>query len=176
MSSDLPVVYDSKQISDDVYEFSKGLKSYLDYLSLPTNNVLVEIKERKKVIDNMPGVVEDLTGAQKERAFYISKFIASCSAGLFDAALNYLWNETIVNLRQKIIRFDLDYFYDSTIRDSDRRLKFKNEDNLKDLDDWELISGCLKTGIITEIGYTHLDMLYKIFYSQFYKKSKATAN
>ena len=27
------------------------------------------------------------------------------------------------------------------------------------MDDWELISGCLKTGIITDIGYRHLDYI-----------------
>ena len=111
MSSELPAVYDSKQITDDVYTFSKELKSYLELLDIPTTDVLVEIKERETVIINMPRVVEDLTPTQKGRAYYISKFIASCVVGLFDAALNYLWNETIVNLREKVIRFDLDYFY-----------------------------------------------------------------
>ncbi len=159
LSSNLPVVYDSKQITNDVYAFSNGLKNYLDYLNLPTEHVLVEIKERGKVIVNIPSVVENLTPSQKASAFYISKFIASSAVGLFDAALNYLWNETIVNLRQKVIRFDLDYFYDSTIGDSDRRSKFKNEDDIKNLDDWELINGCLKTGIITQIGYKHLDYI-----------------
>lgn len=159
LSSNLPVVYDSKQISSDVDVFSKGLTSYLHFLNLPTEHVLVEIKERGKVIANMPWIVENLSAPQRERAFYISKFIASCSVGLFDAALNYLWNETIVNLRQKVIRFDLDYFYDSIIGDSDKRSKFKNEDDLKKLDDWELIRGCLKTGIITDIGYRHLDYI-----------------
>ena len=36
---------------------------------------------------------------------------------------------------------------------------FRNEDDLKQLDDWELIKGCKDTGIITEIGYKHLDYI-----------------
>ena len=159
LSSELPAVYDSKQITDDVYTFSKVLKSYLEFLNLPTTNVLVEIEERETIIAIMPKIVENLIPTQKERAYYISKFIASCGVGLFDAALNYLWNETIVNLREKVIRFDLEYFYDSTIGNSDRRSKFKTEKGLKKMDDWELISGCLKTGIITDIGYRHLDYI-----------------
>jgi len=159
LSSELPAVYDPKQITDDVYTFSKGLKSYLEFLNLPTTNVIVEIEERETVIAIMPKIVENLIPTQKERAYYISKFIASCGVGLFDAALNYLWNETIVNLREKVIRFDLDYFYDSSIGDSGRRSKFKTEEGLKKMDDWELISGCLKTGIITDIGYRHLDYI-----------------
>ena len=46
----------------------------------------------------------------KRLKLYISKFIAACGAGLFDAAINFLWNETVVNLRNKVIRFDMDYF------------------------------------------------------------------
>lgn len=157
--AELPAVYDSKQITDDVSTFSQGLKSYLEFLNLPTTNVLVEIKERETVIAIMPKIIENLIPTQQERAYYISKFIASCGVGLFDAALNYLWNETIVNLREKVIRFDLDYFYDSTIGDSGRGSKFKTEEDLKKMDDWELISGCLKTGIITDIGYRHLDYI-----------------
>ena len=158
-SSDLPIVYGSKQITEDVFEFSKGLKLYLEQLNLPTTDVLVEIRERETVIKNMPKVVENLNPPQQERAYYISKFIASCGVGLFDAALNYLWNETIVNLREKVIRFDLEYFYDSTIGNSDKRKKFKTEDDLQKLNDSELVTGCLKTGIITDIGYRHLDYI-----------------
>lgn len=119
----------------------------------------MDVKERSKVIFNMHSVVDNLTDEQRKRAFYISKFIASCGVGLFDAALNFLWNETILNLREKIIRFDIDYFYDSITGDASRRSNFKTEDDLKNLDDWELIRGCRETGIITDIGYKHLDYI-----------------
>lgn len=157
MSSELPVVYDTKQIDTDVYRFNRGLKLYLDYLDLPTENVLVEVKERGKVVYNLPTIVDDLTDEHREKALYISKFVASCGAGLFDAALNYLWNETILNLRKKVIQFDLEYFYDSTITNPDKRGKFRNEDDLEKLEDWDLIRGCREIGILSEIGYKHLD-------------------
>ena len=100
-----------------------------------------------------------LDDEQRQKALYISKFFAAVGAGLFDAALNYLWNETIVNLRYKVIRFDLEYFYDSVVTDSDRRSKFKSEEDLKKLDDWELIRGCRETGILSDIGFKHLDYI-----------------
>ena len=90
---------------------------------------------------------------------YVSKFVSSAAAGLFDAALNYLWNETIRNLRGKVFKFDLKYFYDSIISDPARRSKFKSEEDLVHIEDWELIKGCKTTGIITEIGYRHLDYI-----------------
>jgi hypothetical protein len=105
----------------------------------------------------MPIITEFLTSEQRDNAHYISKFIASCSVGLFDAALNYLWNETIVNLRNKVVRFDLEYFYDSALGNSKKRSEFKNEDDLVKLEDWELIRGCQETGFITDIGFKHLN-------------------
>jgi len=77
-ASELPAVYNPTRITDDVYAFSLGLKSYLEFLDLPTTGVLVEIKERETVIAIMPTIVENLIPTQRERAYYISKFIASC--------------------------------------------------------------------------------------------------
>ena len=105
----------------------------------------------------MPTILESLTEEQRSVAVYVSKFVAACAVGLFDAALNYLWNETIRNLREKVARFDLTYFFDSVVSDSDRRSKLKNEADLEKIDDWELIRGCYTTGIITENGFRHLD-------------------
>lgn len=159
MTEDLPAVIDSTPLQNQVDQFSEQLSNYLSYLGLPSDNVLVELDERRTVIDNMPKVIGKLTDDQKIRSYYISKFIASCVAGLFDAALNYLWDETISNLRSKVARFDLNYFYDSIITDGARRDKFASEEDLKNLDDWELIKGCTETGIISDLGYKHLDYI-----------------
>lgn len=140
--------------------FEKGLSRYLTQLGLPTDRVLVQIPERGKVIAVVPDIVNShLTDEQRARALYISKFVAAVGAGLFDAALNYLWNETVVNLREKVIRFDLEYFYDSVITNSERRAKFKTEEDLAELEDWELIRGCRETGILSDIGFKHLDYI-----------------
>jgi hypothetical protein len=151
--------YKPKEIAPAVETFSTELGTYLETLGLPKDNVLVKIGERKSVINNMPTVVGDLTGEQCQAAMYISKFVAAAVVGLFDAALNYLWDETIRNLRQKVAKFDLEYFYDSVITDQDRRAKLKTDVDLEKLDDWELIRGCRATGIITEMGFRHLDYI-----------------
>ncbi|MGA2913261.1 MAG: hypothetical protein ABSE07_07065 [Methanoregula sp.] len=159
MSENLPTVIESEEITGQIDTFSSSLGAYLVSLNLPNERVLVEIKERRIVIGNMAIIIDHLNPDQCQRALYISKFIASCGAGLFDSALNYLWNETIVNLRSKVIRFDLDYFFDSTIGNSKKRIDFKTEKDLEKLDDWELIRGCRETGIISDIGYKHLDYI-----------------
>ena len=140
-------------------QLSTSLHTYLDYLGLPADSVLVELHERKKVIKNMPEVVPILNESQRDNAMYISKFVAACVVGLFDAALNYLWDETIRSLRQKIVQFDLEYFYDTAITDENQRSKFKDESNLEKLDDWTIVKGCRETGIISVIGYKHLDYI-----------------
>lgn len=147
------------EVTNRVDEFSDGFNKYLDTLDLPTCNVLIDKEERLVVIDNIPRVVTKLDKEKREEAMYISKFIAACGAGLFDAALNFLWNETILNLRRKVIRFDLDYFLDSTIQDSKKRASIKSEDDLNKIEEWELIKGCKDTGIITDIGYKHLNYI-----------------
>ncbi|PGP93423.1 hypothetical protein COA10_30955, partial [Bacillus cereus] len=98
-----------------VGDFSSGLTDYLVHLGLPCESILVDPDERTVVINNLPNIVTRLNDQQKTEAMYISKFIAACGAGLFDAAINFLWNETVVNLRNKVIRFDMDYFLSTVV-------------------------------------------------------------
>ena len=149
--------HSSAELAPAVETFGTQLESYLDNAGLPKDYILVPYERRSPVFQNMPTVLDSLTDNQKSTATYISKFVAACAVGLFDAALNYLWNETVRNLREKVARFDLEYFFDSVISESSRRSKLNSESDLEKLDDWELIRGCHTTGIITENGYRHLD-------------------
>lgn len=148
-----------RELQSNVESLAIQLTDYLKTLDLPFENVLVPINERRKVISNLPEVVAYLSDAQRENATYVSKFIAACTAGLFDAALNFLWDETIRNLRQKVIRFDLEYFYSSAVTDPIRRADLKGESDLEKIEDWELIRGCRLTGILSDIGFKHLDYI-----------------
>lgn len=159
MTRKLPVLSPTQEITQVVTDSSRGFTNYLTKLNLPSSNVLVEVKERGRIIAILPDIIENLTPEQKQRAFYLSKFTASCGVGLFDAALNYLWNETIENLRFKVINFDLEYFYENAIPDPKKRSNFNSADDLKELSDSELIEGCLKTEIISDIGYSHLNYI-----------------
>jgi hypothetical protein len=147
------------QIATTVDSFSEGLTTYLEEYGLPSQSLLVPVPERRKVFNNLPSIVGDLSAEYRSEALYISKFAAACAAGLFDAALNYLWDETVSNLRKKIARFDLDYFFDSVVTDPKRRSQLKIEDDLVKLEDWELAKGCFDTGLITTIGYKHLSYI-----------------
>ena len=149
----------NREIAPAVQTFSSELALYLDQMGLPSEDILVPFDRRRPVFNNMPTVLDSLTDEQRLQAVYVSKFAAACAVGLFDAALNYLWNETIRNLREKVARFDLDYFFDSVVTDARRRSKLRVEADLEKLEDWELVRGCHSTGIITENGFRHLDYI-----------------
>jgi hypothetical protein len=148
-----------RRISSSLDGFAGHLMEFLEWTGLPSDLVLVEVSQRKHAIDNIPNVLDQLSPVQRQGAMYVSKFVAACAVGLFDAALNYIWDETIRNLRSKVARFDLEYFYDTAIPDPRRRPDFVTEDHLVDLADWVLIKGCQQTGIISDIGYKHLDFI-----------------
>lgn len=147
------------EIETGVDNFTTGLRKYLEVLDLPTSKVLVPVGERSRVIKNLPDVIMLIDDSKRKKSIYLSKFIAACGAGLFDAALNFIWDETVTNLRQKVIRFDLEYFYNSVISDPKRRKKLKGAEDLEKIDDWELVKGCQNAGILSDIGFKHLEYI-----------------
>src|SRR3990172_4033301 len=88
-------------ITKYVDSFAVGLRTYLQELGLPFDAVLVGVQERADVLKNLPQVAGQMQLESRQNAMYISKFVAACGVGLFDAALNYIWDETVRNLRQK---------------------------------------------------------------------------
>ena len=155
---DVSKITPSSNYSAQIKQFEDGLLEFMNQYGLPTDSVLVTVSERFKVFKNIEDVVEKIEDSQKKRSFYISKFIAASAAGLFDAALNYLWYETINELRIRVSQYDLDYFFDTAIgASSERRKKFKDKDDLVKINDSELINAANKIGLISDLGFQHLD-------------------
>ncbi|APX64433.1 hypothetical protein [Acinetobacter schindleri] len=146
-------------INTNISEFSQGFVSFLQSLELPSEGILVDLDERYRVIQMFPHVVTLINPQVRAVSPYLSKFIAACGAGLFDAALNFLWDETVLHLRNKVVNFDLNYFYDTVETDPTKRSKLKTEADLVEVSEWELIKGCKDIGILSDIGYKHLDYI-----------------
>lgn len=144
-------------LSTTVGDYQIQLTDFLKCLKLPSENILVDCKERKKVIINIPDIVESIDDTVKSNSHYISKLIAASGAGLFDAALNYMWDETITSLRTKIGLFDLEYFK-STLSE-DKKKKVLTLEDLKFIDDNDIVIGCSKIGILSDIGFKHIDYI-----------------
>lgn len=147
-------------IDQELTQYDLALLCYLNECQLPTQDVLTTINERKRVFNNIPGVLEQMDNVSMQQNHYISKFIAAVSAGLFDAALNYLWDETIRQLRIRISNYDVEYFFDVAVgSDSDKRKNLHGEEDLCKLDDSVLLKGVRDIDLITEIGYRKLDYI-----------------
>src|SRR5688500_6531275 len=91
-----------KPATTAVTRFSEGVTQYLVSLGLPSEGVLVAPDERHRVFQNFPALVELFEEKQRADAMYVSKFIVACGAGLFDAALNFIWDEVVQRLRDRV--------------------------------------------------------------------------
>lgn len=147
---------DSVELTMQQYEGK--MIDFLGYCGLPTESILVPVNERKKVFKNVTDVLEMIEPEKRLSATYLSKFIAASSAGLFDAALNYLWDETVTQLRLRVAHYDIQYFFDLAVT-SDKRNKLNDVDDLVKLDDSELIKGAKEIDLISDMGYRHLDFI-----------------
>ena len=92
-------------------DFQTALLSRASDMGLPTAGVVVGLPERVNLLNGLAGAMSGLPIGRRSTATYLSKFIMAASAGLFDAALNYLWDETIGELRKRIVAYDLNYFF-----------------------------------------------------------------
>ena len=87
--------------------FESSLMNFLAINGLPTQSILVPIQHRIAVFNNIGMVVDQVGMDRRTDSVYLSKFIAAVASGLFDAALNYLWDETISELRRRVGQYDL---------------------------------------------------------------------
>ncbi|WP_068859714.1 hypothetical protein [Perlucidibaca aquatica] len=100
----------STELSQPIDNLHKQLEGYLSHVGLPIDNVVVPIEERKKVIFSLEESLAIIPFEDRIKSNYLSKFTVAISVGLFDGALNYLWDETIRAFRRLIISFDINYF------------------------------------------------------------------
>ncbi|PMC68188.1 hypothetical protein CJ209_09890 [Fusobacterium nucleatum] len=158
MEENVLVKNDEKNVLEIIQDSNEMYKFILEKIGLPAENILSPLEERKAVLRNLEYVVKKIPPLLLENSYYLSKFFVAISAGLFDAALNYLWDETIKQLKIRIVNGDIKYFYDVVIGD-EKRKNFNTIEDLSKLDDYDLIKGALEIDLITEIGYKHLDYI-----------------
>jgi len=99
--------------------------------------------------NNLPRVLRKIPPHLRSES--LVRMCVAVQAGLFDSAINYVWNAAILELRQKVIRFGL-----NVVRQVIGKSNF-DEQTLLDLKDAELLDYCLKLNLITEDGYFFLD-------------------
>jgi hypothetical protein len=155
-----------KRGSDEIEPIEVGLQQFEDVLTLamerfglPSEGVLVSFVQRGRVLRNFEDAIDALDDEHRNRSMYLSKFMVAVGAGLFDAALNYLWDETVSELRRRVAGYDLGYFFDIAVKDPERRKKLQSAEDLLRIDDFDLIRAANDIELVSDVGYKQLDLI-----------------
>lgn len=144
----------------DLPGFELAILSKIHDLGLPTDNILVPVRQRVGVLNQMADVLDPVEFTVRSTSAYLSKFMAAVAAGLFDAALNYLWDETIETVRTKAMEYDLNYFFDQAAAPgSDLRSKLHGPDDMRLIDDQKLLLAANRIGLVSDLGLQQLDLV-----------------
>ena len=118
--------------------------------ALGVNRSVVALDDQiKEVWSRLPRLLRRIPPELRDEK--VVKVCVAVASGLFDAAINYIWNATIVELRRRVVGFGIEVI--PQILD-DRSF---DEDSLMDLKDSELLELCLKLNLISEQGFFFLD-------------------
>jgi hypothetical protein len=116
-------------------------------LGIP-RTVLASDEEIQYAWRDLPRELREIPGPL--RGELIARMCVAVSTGLFDGAMNYIWNAAILQLRTKIRKFGLPIV--AQILQSDFE-----EKHLLELQDSRLLELCLKLNLVDEDGHFFLD-------------------
>lgn len=135
---------------------AQRLVDFLRDVGLPYDNIMAEPSERAIIASNLPAYLNTLPPEVKRDARYLSKFVIGAGSGLFDYALNAIWNEVVIDLRKKAIIYGLDIFFDAAVGGGKARDFYKTEDDLAAIKDSVLLDTCRKLELISDTTYKKL--------------------
>lgn len=135
---------------------AQKIVDYLESVGLPSENIIADISERKTIGNNLPQFIEGLPKEVKENARYLSKFVVGAGYGLFDYSLNAIWNEVVIDLRGKAVRYGLDIFFDAAVGGGKNRDMYSDEADLGNIKDIVLLDTCRKLELISDTTYSKL--------------------
>lgn len=121
-------------------------------LGIP-REVLASQEEIEYAWRDLPRELREIPGDL--RGELIARMCVAVSTGLFDGAMNYIWNAAILQLRQKIRNFGLAVV--AQIQSNDFE-----EKHLLELQDSRLLVLCLKLNIVDEDGFFFLDQCREV--------------
>ncbi|WP_122417729.1 hypothetical protein [Pseudomonas viridiflava] len=151
------IAVDAGQLVSPIGELNVQLESYLKSIGLPVTDVVASISERKKIITQLSDALEILPYEDRAKSYYLSRFTIAIAAGLFDGALNYLWDETVRALRLQVIAFDVQYFYSVAEKISSRYKGLSKPEEIDQISEHDLLEGCRRVGLVTDVNYQRLE-------------------
>jgi len=148
MSKEIMIVTRDLKLPDVIESTMPTLTALTKALGIP-RDVLASDEEISSAWKNLPRALQKIPAQLRTPA--IAKMFVSVASGLFDSAINYMWNAAVVELRQKIQKFSL-----KVVQQLLGKAVF-DEKALLNLKDAELLSLCLQLNLITEEGFFFLD-------------------
>lgn len=112
-------------------------------------DVLAKDDQIKHAWSQLPRLIKRIP--QHLRDERIVRMCVAVASGLFDAAINYVWNAAVIELRDKVRRFGINVV--PQILDD----KSFDQDALLDLKDAELLDLCRKLNLIGDDDFFFLD-------------------
>lgn len=144
------------KIETSIAAFNQPLASLLAHIGLPTEEILSPISERRKIINALESVLEILPMEERHKATYLSKFTVAVTVGLFDGALNFLWDETIKSLRRLVVSFDLQYFFNVAETIASRYKNLSTEEDFEIISEHDLLEISRRIGLISDLNFNRL--------------------
>lgn len=129
------------------------LNDLTEALGIP-RDVLASDEEIHYAWQNLPRELKDIPVHLRDEL--IARMCIAVSTGLFDGAMNYIWNASILQLRNKIRNFGI-----PVVNQILQGKKFE-EAELVEMQDHRLIELCLKLNLIDEDGYFFLDQCREV--------------
>lgn len=155
--SSVPARVSPTTLEKSIAGLSQPVADYLADLSLPTEDVLAPVEERRKVVHGLADALDILPLEAREKAYYLSKFTVAVAVGLFDGAVSYLWNETVRALRALVARTDLSYFFLVAEQVNSRNRGLKTEEDLEAVQDHDVLEVCRRIGLLSDVNYRRLE-------------------
>jgi hypothetical protein len=114
-----------------------------------SRDIVASDEEISEAWRSLPSVMKKIPPELMSKG--LARMCIAVSSGLFDSAVNYIWNASVIELRNKVKRFGLNIVGQVSSRND------FDESKLNDLKDAELLDLCLQLNLITEDGYFFLD-------------------
>ena len=128
-------------------QMSSYISSLTDALGVP-RNLLASDEEIAYAWQSLPRELRQIPPHMRNEL--IVRMCVAVSTGLFDSAVSYVWNATVLNLRQRMRGFGLNVV-------SQMLHKQFEDSDLIQLRDHELTTLCLQLNLISEEGFFFLD-------------------
>lgn len=155
-SSLIPVQTQSSDAENSLGEFHSQLGNLLGHFGLPDSGLFAPLDQRIAVVQQLQLTFSNLSPEKLTEAKYLSKFISCVTIGLFDGAINYVWNEAIQSLRKLIVEFDLDYCLKVAYEVNGKYKNFSDLEDLQQISDADLLEICYRIELISDVNLKRL--------------------